>query len=85
MDLSRETFQLCGFFHPDLFCEEPATYPSSTFPSLQFIEEILSIEPEKWFKGLHVLDPLWEFSPYTDPLEHPQNRVDFQIFHGIKR
>ena len=63
MDLSRETFQLCDFFHPDLFCEEPATYPSSTFPSLQFIEEVLS----------------------TDPLEHQQNRVDFQIFHGIKR
>jgi integrase/recombinase XerD len=59
MDLSREASQLCGFFHPDLFCEEPATYPSSTFPSLQFIEDTLSIDPEKWVKGLHVLDPLW--------------------------
>ena len=59
MNLSRETLHSSDFFHPDLFCEEPATYTSSTFPSLQFIEEILSIDPEKWFKGLHVLDPLW--------------------------
>jgi integrase/recombinase XerD len=53
MDLIKEQTRLSGFYHPDLL---PSFYPSSTFPSLEFIEDTVSTDPEKWVKGLHVLD-----------------------------
>lgn len=58
MDLSRESSYVSNVFHPDLLSEELPTYPSSTFPSLEFIEDTLSIDPEHWVKGRHLLDPL---------------------------
>ncbi|NVM26285.1 MAG: hypothetical protein HWN70_10295 [Desulfobacterales bacterium] len=50
MDLSRESSYVSNVFHPDLLSEELPTYPSSTFPSLEFIEDTLSIDPEHWVK-----------------------------------
>lgn len=56
MNPSREPSYISTVFHPDLVSEELPTYPPSTFPSLDFIEYTLSIDPEKWVQGRHVLD-----------------------------
>lgn len=58
MDLSRESSYVSNVFHPDLLSEDLPTYPPSVFPTLEFIEDTLSTDPEKWVKGLHVLDPI---------------------------